>query len=66
MPVVPYRKGAQSPALQPAPSPPDPFFMMAAAVQMHSEGRLLAQDQSGQDAKLNSIPTAAQSAIRAQ
>jgi len=32
---------------------------------MHSEGRLLASDQSGPDAKLNSIPESETSPVRA-
>lgn len=42
------------------------MYLMMAATQMHSEGRLLAADQSGPDAKLSSIPATAQSAIRSQ
>lgn len=67
MPVVPHRKGvAQGVAQAQGASPPDPMFLMAAATTMHSEGRLLAADQSGVQAKLSSIPESAQSAIRSQ
>jgi hypothetical protein len=42
----------------------NPVFLLTAASQMHSEGRLIADDQSGTDAKLNSIPTDSQSPVR--
>lgn len=45
--VVPHRRGASQPQPAAAPPPPDPMFMMAAATQMHSEGRLLAQNDAG-------------------
>lgn len=66
MPVVPMLRAGQGQAQQPAPPPPNPVFAMMAATQMHEEGRLLAKDKSGTDAKLASIPTAAQSALRSQ
>lgn len=69
MPVVPMLRPGQGSAMaqaQSSASNPDPVFMMMAATQMHSEGRLLAADRSGSDAKLNSIPTTAQSPLRPQ
>lgn len=67
MPTVPFRRGQQQaqriPSRAPVP-PPDPVYTMMAATQMHNEGRLLADDQSNSDAKLNSIPAAATQAIR--
>ena len=39
MPIVPIRPQGPSPA--PATRPPDPTFLMMAAAQMHSEGRLV-------------------------
>ena len=37
---------------------------MMAAAQMHDEGRLLAKDQSGSDAKINSVPESDQTPVR--
>lgn len=66
--AVPIRQPQRPQAVQnvnQAP-PPNDVYMLMAATQMHQEGRLLAQDRTGQDAKLASIPTAAQSPLRAQ
>ena len=42
MPVVPMRPdNAQSSATMPPQAPPRPTFLLMAAAQMHSEGRLL-------------------------
>ena len=60
---VPSRRGPRQQA-QPMPPPPPVYTMMAAAA-MHSEGRLLAKDESGSDAKLNSIPESETSPVRA-
>lgn len=65
MPItVPIRSARRSANAQPLPSPPDPSYTLMAAAQMHSEGRLLATDQSGSDAKLNSIPQSETSPVR--
>lgn len=66
MPIVPMLRpgqgGAQAQGV--SPPPPDPVYALMAATQMHAEGRLLAQDRSGSDAKLASIPVAAQRPLR--
>ena len=46
MPVVPFREG-MAPAALPQMRPPSPTFLMMAAAQMHSEGRLV-QSQYGE------------------
>jgi len=68
--AIPFQRPGQlvRPAAAPGlpSSPPDPVFALMAATQMHAEGRLLAADRSGQDAKIASIPAAAQSTLRSQ
>jgi len=60
---VPSRRGPRAQA-EPTQPPPTVYTMMAAA-QMHDEGRLLAKDQSGPDAKINSVPESETSPVRA-
>jgi hypothetical protein len=61
---VPARRGRGQAQGQPATPPPTVYAMMAATA-MHDEGRLLAPDQSGTDAKLNSIPESETTPVRA-
>lgn len=67
--AIPFQRPGQPQRPQAVPSqaaPPDPVFALMAATQMYHEGRLLTsqQDQSGSNAKLNSIPTQAATPLR--
>ncbi len=60
---VPRRQSVSS-AAEPPQAPPPTVYTMMAAAQMHAEGRLLAKDQSGPDAKINSIPESETGPVR--
>ena len=63
MPMSVPHRGRTQPSAQPLTPPPTVYTMMAAAT-MHAEGRLLAKDQSGSDAKINSVPESDQTPVR--
>jgi hypothetical protein len=62
--AIPIRQPQRPQAVQSQAAPPDPVYALMAATAMHQEGRLLAQDRSGQDAKIASIPVDAQRPLR--
>lgn len=63
--IIPHRPRNANQQQVSSPPPPPTVYSMMAATQMHEEGRLLAKDQSGSDAKINSIPEPDQSPVRA-
>lgn len=65
--TVPFRRGQQGAgqrAQLPEQPPPSSYFLLTAAAKMHAEGRLIADDQSGTDAKLNTVPDQLQEPIK--
>ena len=62
--IIPHRPRIQPQIAASSPPPTPTVYSMMAASAMHEEGRLLAKDQSGPDAKINSIPEPDQSPVR--